>query len=80
MNNFYCEFQDLVSSWLIQINDFFLKFVFSDVINFILKIKYTKNENIPLGLFQEKKTEKTYENQRLTIAQSLVIGHYNYFL
>ena len=80
MNNFYCEFQDLVSSWLIQINDFFLKFVFSDVINFILKIKYTKNENIPLGLFQEKKLKKTYENQRLTIAQSLVIGHYNYFL
>jgi len=44
-----------------------------------LKIKYIKNENIPL-FFSRKNTEKTYENQRLTIAQSLVIGHYNYFL
>ena len=55
MNNFYCEFQDLVSSWLIQINDFFLKFVFSDVINFILKIKSTKYS---IGFISRKKNWK----------------------
>ena len=58
MNNFYCEFQDLVSSWLIQINDFFLKFVFSDVINFILKIKYTKKRKYSIGFISRKKNWK----------------------
>jgi len=45
-----------------------------------LKIKYTKKRKYSIEFFSRKKTEKTYENQRLTIAQSLVIGHYNYFL
>jgi len=44
-----------------------------------LKIKYTKKRKYSIGFISRKKTEKTYENQRLTIAQSLVIGHYNYF-
>jgi len=29
--------------------------------------------------FKKENPEKSYENQRLKIAQSLVIGHYNYF-